>query len=158
MTDPVTTSPVDEQRASALLSHLASADQQGAAFIVNQSAADGRHTALLAAIADTGGKLMAALRTDTGIEAAVSMVQAWVEQDESPDHRRAGGIIACRFQFEHAHFLGHIADAAAAGRLDELVLTTAQCYLALMPELHAPKGRATLAQMAAALSSESPDR
>lgn len=42
--------------------------------------------------------------------------------------------------------------ATADGRLAELIQTTVQCYLTMIPELHSPKGRASLAQITAALS------
>ncbi|MGJ6126312.1 hypothetical protein QN239_27425 [Mycolicibacterium sp. Y3] len=152
--DPVPTERQDEQRAAALLSHLAAEDQDGVQFIVKQSTEANRATELLAAIADAGGKLLAALRTDMGIEAASSLLDTWANQTENVDYRRAASIILCRFQFEHDYFVGHINDATADGRLTELIVTTAQIYLTVMPELHSPKGRASLAQITSALYGE----
>lgn len=154
--DPVPTERQDEQRAAALLSHLAASDQDGVQFIVNQAVEVNRTTELLAAIADTGGKLLAALRTDMGIEAASSMFEVWANQTENVDYRRAGSIVLCRFQFEHDYFTGHIDDATADGRLNELIVTTGQIYLTVMPELHSPKGRASLAQFTSALYGDGP--
>ena len=156
MTDEVRTDQSDRRRAAALISHRATVDEVGVRFIIEEASAANRSTQLLAAVVDHGGKLLAALRTDMGVEAAFSLFDTWANQVENVDYRRAGSVVIARIQGKHDLFNGHIADAATDQRLAELINTTAQCFLTVMPELHSPKGRTTLAQLAAAISGEEP--
>ena len=154
MTDEMPPSPSDRRRAAALLSHHATVNEAGSRFVIDEALADDGLVALLRAVIDVGAQLLAALRTDMGIEAASSLLDVWAAQEENVDWRRAASVIICRFQAKYEWFDGHVADALADGRLDRLVDTTAACYVTMMPELHSPKGRNSLAQIAAAMSGE----
>lgn len=143
--------PVDRQRAAALLSHRATADEVGARFILGEASRSHRLTHLLAAVIDHGGQLLGALRTEMAIEAVASLYDTWANQEEDVDYRRGASCFLARLQGLPDIFHGHIADAEVDGRLTELVDTTAQTFLTVMPELHSPKGRASMAQIAAAL-------
>src|SRR5215212_6144910 len=99
MTDEVVaTEPADHRRAAALLSHRATGDETGAQYIIEEATSANRQTELLAALVDSGGKLLAALRTDMGMEAVGSLFDTWANQDENVDYRPAASISIARFQ------------------------------------------------------------
>ncbi|MGV0718545.1 hypothetical protein ABQE93_24375 [Mycolicibacterium sp. XJ662] len=154
MPDQLPPNATDRRRAFALLSHCAADNSAGARYIVDEAQADKRETDLLRAVIDAGGQLIAALRTDMGTEAWGSLLDVWANQEENIDWRRAASVIICRFQAKYDLFDGHVADAAADGRNAELIITAAGCYVAAMPELVSPKGRASLAHVAAAMAGE----
>ena len=154
MTDAVPTDATDRRRAAALISHRATVDEVGARYIITDARTANRLPNLVAAVTDHGGQLLAALRTDMGLEAVSSMFDTWAQQNENVDYRRAASVILGRYQGKHDIFNGHIADAVADGRTTELVNTAAQLFLTVMPELHSPKGRTSLAQLAVAFSAE----
>jgi hypothetical protein len=156
MTDEVPTDPADRRRAAALISHHATTDDVGARFIIEEAANANRMPQLLLAVIDHGAKLLAALRTDMGVEAASSLFDTWANQTENVDWSRAASCFIARFQFKWDIYNGHVANATADGRMSELINTTAGSILAVMPELHSPKGRATLAQITAFMSGEEP--
>lgn len=154
MADELPPTPTDRRRAMALLSHHATNDTAGAQYVLQEALNDDRWLPLLRGLIDVGNQLLAALRTDMGIEATLSMIEVWAHQDEHVDFRRAANAIICRIQTNYVMFDGHVEDASSDGRISELIATTAQCYMTMMPELHSPKGRASLAQIAAAMAAE----
>jgi hypothetical protein len=154
MTDGLRTDPADRRRAAALISHRATVDEVGARYVIEEAATADRLPQLLAAVIDHGGKLLAALRTDMGIEAVSSLFDTWANQTENIDYRLAGSAYIARIQGRHDYFDAYIVEATEAGRMAELVNTAAQTFLTVMPELHSPKGIATLAQVAAFIAGQ----
>jgi len=150
------TDPADRRRAAALLSHHATTDDVGIRYVIEEARAADRMPQLLAAVIDHGGRLLAVLRTDMGIADVRSMLDTWAKQTENVDWCRAASCFIARFQGLHDVFNGHVANAVADGRMAELVNTTAGSLLAVMPELHSPRGRASLEHITAMMSGEEP--
>jgi hypothetical protein len=88
------------------------------------------------------------------MEAVSSTFEVWAGQNENPDYRRAATAAIARAAGRLDQFNEVVAQAVQEGRMGELITTAAQVFMTLMPEMHLPAGRQSLAQLATALSGE----
>jgi len=136
--------PVDYQRAAALISHRADASVEGMRYIAGEASQAGRTTALLIATIAAYLHIIGELRTESARTAIDEYLAISAGQHIALDARRAAiAAIAVRDGDTEA-FNAVTAEANARGRAAHLAGAVLDLFSGLLPELGTPTGLRSL--------------